>query len=282
MTETFDITAKPIDDDSITVRFPDRVYSTKANAWKSVPVLTDSSGKKLSAGTDYNKTITYTYAYDTKVLDGSSKSKPEVLRRQGEEILKSDILPVNTVIKATINTNGLKVNNYTGEVTKTYRIVTADLSKASVTIPVKYYTGRPVTLSKSEITVKVNKQILSSADYDIISYENNTAKGTAKVTLKGKGNYGGYKTISFKISQRSLGITIHFDGNNATSGSMKDQIICKPNVAVTKNAFKRTGYTFLGWSIHRDAVASGKDGFIFPYDSKYAGYTFILYAIWGE
>ena len=286
VTKSFVIISKPIDDDSITVRFPDRVYSTKANSWKSVPVLTDSSGKKLSAGTDYNKAITYTYAYDTKVLDGSSKSKPEVLRRQGEEILKSDILPVNTLIKATINTDNLKVNNYTGEVTKTYRIVQADLSKASVTIPVKYYTGRPVTLSKSEITVKVNKQILSSDDYDIISYENNTAKGTAKVTLKGKGNYGGYKTVSFKISQRSLGITIHFDGNGATSGSMKDQIFYKDG-KLNKNSFKKViteeGITrictFIGWSTRKNAAKPDyKD--TYAYNEANAGRTITLYAVW--
>ena len=31
-----------------------------------------------------------------------------------------------------------------------------------------------------------------------------SAKGTAKVTFRGKGDYGGEKTVSFKIGQRSI------------------------------------------------------------------------------
>ena len=280
--EDFAVISKLLYDESITVQIPDKVYSTKANGWKSSPVLTDSNGKKLSAGSDYSKEITYTYVYDTKVLDGSSKLRPEIIRRQGEEVQKSDILPVNTMIKVTINTDNLKLNNYIGTVAKTYRIVQADLSKASVTIPVKYYTGRPVTLSKSEIVVKLGKQVLSSSDYDIISYQNNTAKGTAKVTIKGKGNYGGYKTISFKINQRSLGITIHFDGNGAISGSMKDQIFYKDG-KLNKNTFKNGDCEFKGWNTEKDGSGTFyTNQQIYDYDPEEGGRTITLYAIWNS
>lgn len=36
----------------------------------------------------------------------------------------------------------------------------------------------------------------------IVSYSNNINKGTAKVTIRGMGNYGGFKTQTFKIKAK--------------------------------------------------------------------------------
>ena len=43
-------------------------------------------------------------------------------------------------------------------------------------------------------------------DYEIdtLSYENNLQKGTAKVIIKGLGNYGGQKTVKFKIAAKKM------------------------------------------------------------------------------
>ena len=46
--------------------------------------------------------------------------------------------------------------------------------------------------------------ILEDSDYEIVSYENNINKGKAKVTIKGVGNYGGTKTITFTIKAKGL------------------------------------------------------------------------------
>ena len=35
-----------------------------------------------------------------------------------------------------------------------------------------------------------------------LEYSNNTKKGTANVTARGKGQYGGSKTVKFKITSR--------------------------------------------------------------------------------
>ena len=35
-----------------------------------------------------------------------------------------------------------------------------------------------------------------------LEYSNNTKKGTANVTVRGKGQYGGSKTVKFKITSR--------------------------------------------------------------------------------
>ena len=197
------------------------------------------------------------------------------MRCEGDSVLNTDILPHNTIDIATVRGKG----NYNGTATLNYRIITSDISKASVSIPVQYYTGSPITLSKSDLTVKVGKEILSSQDYDIISYSNNTSKGTAKLTIKGKGNYGGTKTVKFTIRQRAFGNTIRFNSNGATSGSMKDQIIYK-NTALSNCAFKKTGYTFMGWSLSPDGAADYINKAVFPYSIFKAGRIVNLYAVW--
>ncbi len=276
---SFDVVEADIGAVKMTVA--DKVVSTKANGWKSTPVLTDTNGKKLAAGTDYSKTMIYTYTEDTTVVDGSDKARPEVLRKAGEEVLKNDILPVNTVIEVTVNTEGLKTNNYTGEISETYRIVAGDIAKATVTIPVQYYTGDPIEFTENEITVKVGKVYLTSEDYEIVSdsYENNINKGTAYVTIRGIGDYGGTKRVKFTIKQKTLAQTIHFNPNGATSGTMKDQLISK-NTALTKNAFKKTGKTFAGWAETEDGPVVYTDKQVYTYDPDKAGTITTLYAVW--
>ena len=83
-----------------------------------------------------------------------------------------------------------------------YRVVSQDISKAKVTIPVQTYTGDEIILQKDKIKVTIGKEELKPTDYEITGYQNNTKKGTAKVTLKGVGNYGGTKTVSFKINSK--------------------------------------------------------------------------------
>lgn len=279
VTRQFEIIEREISDVTMTVA--DKVTSSKANGWKSTPVLTDSNGKKLAAGTDYSKTMSYTYYEDTLVLDGSLKERPEVLRRAGDEVLKNDILPVNAVIEVTVNTEGLKTNNFVGEISQTYRIVAGDISKATVKVTAQYYTGDPVEPSEDEISVKLGKNYLSSEDFEIESYENNIDKGTAYVTIRGIGMYGGTKRVKFTINQKTMAQTIHFNPNGATSGTMKDMKISK-DTALIKNAFKKTGYTFKGWSESPDGPAEYADKQIFRYDSGRAGTVTVLYAIWEE
>jgi hypothetical protein len=61
------------------------------------------------------------------------------------------------------------------------------------------YTGSPITPSYGDMVVTVGKTTLTSADYDIVSYKNNIEKGNASLVIRGKGNYGGSKTITFDI-----------------------------------------------------------------------------------
>lgn len=58
-----------------------------------------------------------------------------------------------------------------------------------------------------DITVNLNgTELKYGEDFEIVedSYQNNVKRGTATVTIKGKGNYGGEKTVKFKITSKKF------------------------------------------------------------------------------
>ena len=73
------------------------------------------------------------------------------------------------------------------------------ISKASVTLSTSTY-AYDGKAKKPGVTVKLNgKTLKNGTDYSV-TYSNNTKVGTAKVTIKGKGNYSGTVTKTFKIN----------------------------------------------------------------------------------
>ncbi len=72
-----------------------------------------------------------------------------------------------------------------------------DISKLTISkISNKSYTGKAV---KPAVTIKDGDYKLKKGTDYTVSYKNNTKIGTATVTIKGKGNYTGTKTLTFKI-----------------------------------------------------------------------------------
>ena len=173
----------------------DKVYSPRKNAYKAMPKLTDLDGKVLKAGKDYEVTQ---YRY------GQNNELEEIAKKTEEEIGANDILPIGTVVEVVLTGKG---SNYTGTVSAEYRITASDFSKAKIVVDSQIYTGEEIFLDKSQITVKIGQTELSyGTDYEIVenSYRNNLKKGTASVTIKGIGNYGGTKTVRFAIRYKSF------------------------------------------------------------------------------
>lgn len=165
----------------MTITVADRVYSTKSDGWKSIPVITDMNGKKLKAGTDYEKDIEYVTIDDW-----------------------NDVPYVGTIVRVTVSGKG----GYTGTISGSYHVMQQSVSSAKVVIDLQEYTGAAIEPSKENMKVTIgsgkNAVTLKNDDYDIIDYQSNIKKGTGYVLIRGKGNYGGTKKVSFKIGARSI------------------------------------------------------------------------------
>ncbi len=97
-----------------------------------------------------------------------------------------------------------------------YKSNPINISKTTInTISNQKYTGSKIT---PNVIVKYNnKTLVKNTDYTI-SFKNNTSIGTATITIKGKGNYTGTKTITFKIVPKT--VTKH-KISSTTSSSIK-------------------------------------------------------------
>ncbi len=198
-TKEYEITTQDIG--KMTVTAADKVYQNKNNIYKTTVQVTDTNGKKLAAGKDYDKNMEYSYAEKTRI--------GKTYKQAGDLVGADDIIPAGTKLNVKITAKG---RDYTGTVLGTYRITAASITKAKVSIKDQTYTGKAIELdTKADpqaVYVEVNGTALKSEEYEIVagSYSNNINKGTAKVVIRGLGNYGGTKTATFKIKGKGLGL----------------------------------------------------------------------------
>lgn len=105
------------------------------------------------------------------------------------------------------------------------------------------YTAASATITLADPTI--------AGTYAFAGWYSDASCTTTKVTKIEKGTKGNitlYAKWSYKVT---------FNGNGATSGTMATQKLYRPiSTALTANAFKRTGYTFVNWNTKRDG--SGK------------------------
>ncbi len=149
----------------------------------------------------------------TFIYSGNPK-KPAVtiMDTQGEEIDSSYYTLSYEKDCASIGIHRVTVRfkgNYKGSKTLKYR-VKGSLEKAVTqvsagSVSVKTYTGsaiKPAPVIKALGPDGTVVKLIKDTDYTL-SYTNNKAVGTAKITIKGKGNYTGTKTVSFKIRPKA-------------------------------------------------------------------------------
>ena len=114
------------------------------------------------------------------------------------------------------------------------------ISKASVTLSTSTYAynGKAKTPS---VTVKVGGKTLKSGTDYTVSYSNNTKVGTAKVTIKGKGNYTGSVSKTYSIKNNFKKATVSGISTKAFTGkNITQSITVKYNGKTLKNG---TDYT---------------------------------------
>lgn len=201
VTKTFTITAKSLNDSElpVTMTAPDKAVSKKSGGYISKPILIDTDGTVLKVGKDYSTPV-YT------MLDES-----------GNTIVLNKADKVEAGREVTVTVCGMGAYEG-GELSVNYRITEKDFGKVKVKSIQKAYTGGEVTLTAEDFTnadgiSKVNfgskadkAELVYGKDFEIVegSYKNNIKKGTASVTIKGLGEYGGTKTIKFKIGTKEM------------------------------------------------------------------------------
>lgn len=173
----------------------DVVFVNKPGKFMSTPVITDASGAKLANNKDY------TLKYYLVNADGTETEKNKT-----ETVKLDNGVPVSIKVEATA-----KGTNYVEgtKVSAEYRVVPASIATAKVTVKAQVYTGKAITLKDTDFTQVVLKdgtKLTVGEDFEIVegSYVNNVKKGTASVTIKGIGNYGGTKKVTFIITSRTM------------------------------------------------------------------------------
>lgn len=191
-----------------TISVPDKPYSDSPNKWQSNVTIKDTNGKKLTAGKDYAKELSYSY---------SNEQSP----------------PAGTAIEVTAKGLGF----YEGSsITGTYRIFEKNISTLKVVIDPQEYTGEEIKLTPikdihlyaNPVDAKNQQNEIKETCYEIIEseYKNNINAGTAKVTLHGIGTYGGTKTYSFKIQKKQY-LMNHVKGITLDKTSLKVSLMAK-------------------------------------------------------
>lgn len=178
--KTFIINEQDIE--KLKIYIPDVEYKANTKFYKAVPVVYDTDGKKLSAGKDYEKQYTYTYA-------------------DGSRIAENEIPEAGSELRVTVKGKG----SYTGTISEVYRVGESLINKAKIDKIKKSYTGDEITLTDSELTVKLGKETLvAGRDFVIVedSYERNINPGTATVMIRGIGDYAGEAKVKFTIQKK--------------------------------------------------------------------------------
>ena len=105
-------------------------------------------------------------------------------------------------------------DNTVSDVTFDCSLQKGDINNSSISVANQKYTGQPLT---PDVNVSMNyNNLIKNIDYTV-SYSNNTNMGIGEITVNGKGNYVGSKTISFKIVEDNE-LNIHAIGNHLQNG----------------------------------------------------------------
>ncbi|SEK78303.1 dockerin type I domain-containing protein, partial [Ruminococcus albus] len=161
LTKTFTISQKSVSGLTVVVSPASYIYDGKA---KQPDVTVTDGSRTLTNGKDY------TLAYSNNVNAGTA----------------------SIAVKGT--------GNYTGSLSKNFKITAKSVSELNVTLSATAFTYDG-TAKKPSVTVSYgSKNLVSGTDFTV-SYSNNTNIGTATVTVTGKGNYTGTKKANFTINK---------------------------------------------------------------------------------
>ncbi len=213
-----------------------KTTTTKATTSKDGKIVKKCSvcSKTTSSTIKYAKTFklsTTSYTYNGKV-----KTPTVTVKDSAGKTLKKDIDYTVTYASGRKNVGTYKVTinmkgNYSGTKTLTFKINPQSISKGKFSLSATSYAYNGKVKTPT-VTVKTadGTKLTKNTHYTVTYASGRKNVGTYKVTIKGKGNYTGTKTLTFKINPKAASI------NKLTAGNKK------LTVKLNRTLSQSTGY----------------------------------------
>lgn len=180
----------------------------------SVRLYTDTEKINLNSD-DFTLTVS-----DVKYTGKAAKPKYKLIDNITGKVISNKCYSVKYENSVYISDSDPKIiltgkGSYEGTIEKNFRIYERSIAKVYVDkIPNQIYTGKQIEPKDAEIKVYADKKktepLTKGTDY-IIEYGNNIKKGKGTVIIKGIGEYGGTKKVTFLIVPKGM---IWFNQNN--------------------------------------------------------------------
>ena len=214
--------------------------TTAIAAGNYTAVATLQSGYVWNDGTSNAKTISWSISalgisgasvsVPTQTYTGSALTPVPTVTLNGKTLVYGTDFTCEWTNNTDAGTGYVKVigkGNYSGE-TGTVAFTISQKSMAGISASVSgsfVYNGSGHT--PDPVVKDGTTQLVKDRDYTL-SYNNNVNAGTASVTITGKGNYTGSKTVNFKIDKASYGVslvTTNADFSLFAKGNLHDFLI---------------------------------------------------------
>ena len=187
-------------------------YSNNVNAGTGTITIT---GKGIYGGSVKNTftikklgiSATAVSGTGNKVYTGSVIKPVPAVKVGGRTLKNGTDFTVSYKNNTEPGTATLKVTgkgNYSGSVSKTFKITARAINDVEVTIPDTVFTGEQV---KPDVVVSYgNYQFINNSDYTL-SFKDNVNIGTASVVVTGKNHLSGSRTVTFPIEKADISST---------------------------------------------------------------------------
>ena len=197
------------------------VHSNNKNAGTATVTVTgqnNHTGTKTATFTIQKKTLAnnmITFDQETFNYDGSNKAPTVTMQDMSgsnniiNQASDCDIsIPTSSAVGTyTVNVSAKETGNYSGSASRQYSIIPEgaaafDIAWTGGSAPSPTYDGNAQEPAVT-VTNHSTNTALNASDYDI-AYSNNKNAGTATVTVTGKANYSGTKTLYFTINKKPM------------------------------------------------------------------------------
>ena len=160
--------------------------------------------------------VKITLSYYNATYNGSA-FKPSVTVKYGSKTLKNGkdytVLYSNNVNPGTAKVKVRSKIPWVFEKTISFSISKASICYTNISLSSYSYTYRGSAI-KPNVTVKYGSKTLKNGKDYTVSYSNNINAGTAKVNIKGKGNFVGMATKTFSIKKDVKNTNISISKND--------------------------------------------------------------------